>query len=686
MIVGGGPVGLFLACLLQRYGVDFCLLEAQPVEQHFRHPQAHFLNTRTMEILKHHVPVVFQKVVQAMPPVQEWNRFHFGANMAASPMATVQHPVHVPLVANTNANGVLLVDHTPSHGLFQADDPDSVPLSDCSVGHLAQHTFHRILYEHVQQNMSPTSCMKFGDRVIQAQRLPESQWQLTTSSENTFMAPLVVAADGAKSTWRQDHLKISMSGQPTIQHLINVHFTLTDIQNTLPPAMLYTVFSSQVLAMVVRHGPTDYVMQIPYFPPYQSVQNDFTEEKVQEMVQAALGIQMEFQIRSIRPWTMGSLVAETYSQDNVYLVGDAAHVFPPAGGFGMNTGLQDVLALAWRLKLFMNRHASDPGRIYTRERQSVAYQNAALSVRNYQRVLGVMKSCYLDERNLPILLKSLQASSQLGVPLSWQQATFQNLFRTALLPLRILQDAPTSPYSRHVTNNLRRLLQSGQGLPLLFPNHEVAFRYPISQQQEQQPKRDDASDTTDWSRDSTADTPQLITGRLFPHIPCQLVNGPTTQSKVNDEVEQWTTTRDIPTKVVTLGRPCPFALVSIVSPNMGPSHTKLAELAAQIEQGLGGVPVEPVQLHIGRDPEALDIGKNMHKVWHLWVAEREWQRRELLSSTFSLQNPLLVLIRPDGHVAGIVKDDHNPQAAHDLVVAAQYSLGFHVDEHNIICD
>ena len=34
---------------------------------------------------------------------------------------------------------------------------------------------------------------------------------------------------------------------------------------------------------------------------------------------------------------------------NVYLAGDAAHAFPPAGGFGMNTGVQDAHNLAWKL-------------------------------------------------------------------------------------------------------------------------------------------------------------------------------------------------------------------------------------------------------------------------------------------------------------------------------------------------
>lgn len=42
-------------------------------------------------------------------------------------------------------------------------------------------------------------------------------------------------------------------------------------------------------------------------------------------------------------------LAEKYISGNVFLCGDAAHVFPPLGGLGMNTGFQDSLALAWRL-------------------------------------------------------------------------------------------------------------------------------------------------------------------------------------------------------------------------------------------------------------------------------------------------------------------------------------------------
>ena len=42
-------------------------------------------------------------------------------------------------------------------------------------------------------------------------------------------------------------------------------------------------------------------------------------------------------------------MAERYRRGRVFLAGDAAHEMPPTGGFGLNTGVQDVHNLAWKL-------------------------------------------------------------------------------------------------------------------------------------------------------------------------------------------------------------------------------------------------------------------------------------------------------------------------------------------------
>ena len=59
----------------------------------------------------------------------------------------------------------------------------------------------------------------------------------------------------------------------------------------------------------------------------------------------------DLEVQSVRAWTMSAEVADRFVTGNsrVVLCGDAAHRFPPAGGFGMNTGIQDAHALAWRI-------------------------------------------------------------------------------------------------------------------------------------------------------------------------------------------------------------------------------------------------------------------------------------------------------------------------------------------------
>ena len=52
---------------------------------------------------------------------------------------------------------------------------------------------------------------------------------------------------------------------------------------------------------------------------------------------------------TVSPWHMTAQVAERYRAGRIFLVGDAAHRFPPTGGLGLNTGVQDAHNLAWKL-------------------------------------------------------------------------------------------------------------------------------------------------------------------------------------------------------------------------------------------------------------------------------------------------------------------------------------------------
>jgi hypothetical protein len=81
---------------------------------------------------------------------------------------------------------------------------------------------------------------------------------------------------------------------------------------------------------------------------------------------------------------MTAEVAERFRVGRVFLAGDAAHRFPPTGGFGLNTGVQDVHNLAWKLALVLTGRA--PAALldtYEQERQPVAQANTDWSVGNF---------------------------------------------------------------------------------------------------------------------------------------------------------------------------------------------------------------------------------------------------------------------------------------------------------------
>ena len=84
----------------------------------------------------------------------------------------------------------------------------------------------------------------------------------------------------------------------------------------------------------------------------------------------------------------------------IALIGDAAHQLPPAGGFGMNTAIQDAHNLAWKLAMI---HRGQARRqllsSYESERRPVAIANTALSLRNYEKTVCMAESVGLHREH-----------------------------------------------------------------------------------------------------------------------------------------------------------------------------------------------------------------------------------------------------------------------------------------------
>jgi hypothetical protein len=105
------------------------------------------------------------------------------------------------------------------------------------------------------------------------------------------------------------------------------------------------------------------------------------ETGIRRTIQKAIGVDIPVTIVSQRAWQAGGyLVAERFQRGRMLLAGDAAHLFTPTGGFGLNTGIEDVANLSWKLAAVLQGWGGDKllG-TYETERKPIAIRNTEVA-------------------------------------------------------------------------------------------------------------------------------------------------------------------------------------------------------------------------------------------------------------------------------------------------------------------
>jgi 2-polyprenyl-6-methoxyphenol hydroxylase-like FAD-dependent oxidoreductase len=96
-------------------------------------------------------------------------------------------------------------------------------------------------------------------------------------------------------------------------------------------------------------------------PGASSPANDVREDTLIEHVRKSAGVDdLPVTITGVARWRATSDVARRFRSGRVFLAGDAAHLMPPNGGFGGNTGIHDGHNLAWKLALVLKGDKKDP--------------------------------------------------------------------------------------------------------------------------------------------------------------------------------------------------------------------------------------------------------------------------------------------------------------------------------------
>jgi 2,4-dichlorophenol 6-monooxygenase len=363
LIAGAGPTGLTAALLLRRQGIDCRIVERRPGPR--RAPAAHAINARTFE--------VFRQAGADMTAIETLARDPADAGFVYW-VTRLGGEVIGRLPYERQGDDVLAVTPTPFRNLSQHH------LEPALLDSLAAAGGARPRYGHVWE-----SAAERDGAVISRIADP------TSGETYEVRSRYLLGADGAASPVRKS-LGIRPIGPERVQSFVMVHFA-ANLRRLVRdcPGVLYWICDPHSGGVLVAHDiDSEWVYMHPFDPERESADR-YTRAVCEALVRRALErSDVDLAIRTVSTWTMTAQVAERYRAGRVFLIGDSAHRFPPTGGLGLNTGVQDAQNLAWKIAAVEAGWAA-PWLLdsYEIERRPVAEENAGQSLRNAVKLLEV---------------------------------------------------------------------------------------------------------------------------------------------------------------------------------------------------------------------------------------------------------------------------------------------------------
>ncbi len=362
VIVGGGPFGLMLANELGRRGVTVVLVDQNPGTT--RNAAANATQARTME---HFRRLGFADEVRALglPP-------DFPTDVAYFTRFARHELARFSLPSSRDAKQIV----TTLTGSWSAAE----------LPHRCNQKFiEPVLRRHAEA--LPAVSVNYGWRMT-AFRNFENFVEVDVESQDnkiTLKTSYLVGGDGPRSAVRQA-LGIRYSGETGITRpfvggrMYAVYARMPDFYREIPhrPAWMNVAFNRERRCfMPAVDGKGEFAFHTQLAPDQD--ENAVSEAEAIAMVRQTVGLPLRVEVIARAPWTAGhSLVAEKFSNDRVFIGGDAAHLFTPTGGLGYNTAIEDAVNLGWKLAAVLKGLASESLLAsYEAERRPLALRNTA---------------------------------------------------------------------------------------------------------------------------------------------------------------------------------------------------------------------------------------------------------------------------------------------------------------------
>lgn len=319
IIVGGGPVGAGLAVELGLRGISCALIERRTEPE--RMPKGQNLTPRTLE---------------------HFHRWGIADTLRAARLLPPGFP----------ASSITAYDNLMSQYWFAPPQREILrPYYFQDVERLPQYLTEKVLRAKVAT--LPNIEARYGWSATEVAQ-DDGATRVTVEGPNgekeTLTATFVVGCDGAHSIVREQ-MGIGRGGARFDQTMVMTVFRSRDLHRRLkrfPDRSTYIILRPGLGGYWQFFGRIDADEQFFFHmpaPPGATLENcDF-----QGMMYSAAGFNFtcEFDYRGF--WGLRVAIAETYRVGRVFIAGDAAHIHPPYGAYGLNSGLEDISNLGWKL-------------------------------------------------------------------------------------------------------------------------------------------------------------------------------------------------------------------------------------------------------------------------------------------------------------------------------------------------
>lgn len=361
LVIGAGPVGLAMAIELGSRNVENILLEQ--TDGNVEHPRTGLVAVRTMEAFR------------------RWG--------IAEQVRHCGFPgdYNLSMIFCTSLNGMLL-DKENYPSMDEAPTPATTPEKKQRCPQLWLHPILQARANETQQTTVKYRHKLEGFEQTETHVIAHVT-DLATDQPVTIKSEYLVGCDGGGSGIRQA-LNVPMTGK-LLGYSVNILMRiprLTDY-HTMGEGERYLFVGPEGTWGNLTVVDGDEIWRLTVLGSEQKM--DLANFDALSYVHRALGrTDVPVEILSVIPWRRSETLADRYRKNRVILAGDSVHTMSPTGGMGMNTGIQEVLDLGWKLQAVLTGWGA-PALLdsYEIERRPIAARNIRFSSQNYQAWMDV---------------------------------------------------------------------------------------------------------------------------------------------------------------------------------------------------------------------------------------------------------------------------------------------------------